>query len=129
MASVTYGKYIMASVIMAKILWQMKLSPISFCRLHADYPIQHTACRPIQTCKHACRLIPSCRLHTEYNPILQRLHTETYPILQTAWITIRPASSMQTNTILQAACRPIPSCRLHADQSHPLGRMRNNPVL
>ena len=26
MASVTYGKDIMASVIMAKILWQMKLS-------------------------------------------------------------------------------------------------------
>jgi len=29
MASVTYGKDIMASVIMAKILWQMKLSPIA----------------------------------------------------------------------------------------------------
>jgi len=27
MASVTYGKRIMASVIMAKVLWQMKLSP------------------------------------------------------------------------------------------------------
>ena len=27
MASVTYGKSIMSSVIMAKILWQMKLSP------------------------------------------------------------------------------------------------------
>ena len=27
MASVTYGKSIMASVIMAKVLWQMKLSP------------------------------------------------------------------------------------------------------
>ena len=26
MASVTYGKSIMASVIMAKVLWQMKLS-------------------------------------------------------------------------------------------------------
>ena len=28
MASVTYGKSIMASVIMAKVLWQMKLSPL-----------------------------------------------------------------------------------------------------
>jgi len=28
MASVTYGKSIMASVIMAKVLWQMKLSPV-----------------------------------------------------------------------------------------------------
>ena len=28
MASVTYGKRIMASVIMAKVLWQMKLSPL-----------------------------------------------------------------------------------------------------
>jgi len=27
MTSVTYGKSIMSSVIMAKILWQMKLSP------------------------------------------------------------------------------------------------------
>jgi len=27
MASVTYGKFIMATVIMAKVLWQMKLSP------------------------------------------------------------------------------------------------------
>ena len=27
MASVTYGKGIMGSVIMAKVLWQMKLSP------------------------------------------------------------------------------------------------------
>jgi len=30
MASVTYGKDIMASVIMAKILWQMKLSPFVY---------------------------------------------------------------------------------------------------
>ena len=30
MASVTYGKSIMSSVIMAKILWQMKLSPKKF---------------------------------------------------------------------------------------------------
>ena len=29
MASVTYGKGIMASVIMAKVLWQMKLSPLN----------------------------------------------------------------------------------------------------
>ena len=29
MASVTYGKSIMSSVIMAKILWQMKLSPVN----------------------------------------------------------------------------------------------------
>ena len=30
MASVTYGKSIMSSVIMAKILWQMKLSLVSW---------------------------------------------------------------------------------------------------
>jgi len=29
MASVTYGKGIMASVIMAKVLWQIKLSPLN----------------------------------------------------------------------------------------------------
>ena len=28
MASETYGKYIMASVIIAKVLWQMKQSPL-----------------------------------------------------------------------------------------------------
>jgi len=30
MASVTYGKGIMANVIMAKVLWHMKLSPVEF---------------------------------------------------------------------------------------------------
>ncbi len=30
MTSITYGKSIMSSVIMAKILWQMKLSPFYY---------------------------------------------------------------------------------------------------
>ena len=44
MASVTYGKSIKSSVIMAKILWQMKLSPSKgkkdehfFCNVHRKY--------------------------------------------------------------------------------------------
>ena len=38
MASVTYGKSIMSSVIMAKILWQMKLSHWNY-RLMAEWGV------------------------------------------------------------------------------------------
>ena len=37
MASVTFGKCIMANEIMAKILWQMKLSPLSIFRNGLTY--------------------------------------------------------------------------------------------
>ena len=38
MASVTYGNCIMANVIMAKVLWEMKLSPLFIKIYHKIYP-------------------------------------------------------------------------------------------